>query len=314
MKKLAMVLPVLVVIAAVVFFAVHRREKAQHVNREIRSAAATHFGFDQRLELARAACGGGQVKVNAKKEISCSVCPGGSDFARPGGMTGIDPGWTMDGAIPGSFSMAEADEALVHATGCESHANNYGGDYLMRRIRGQWSTIRYASGGTANDKCQKVAWAEGRDALVCEVTDTHAGVTSDAVQLLQFDAVRPPAGDFANALFLAVTDESSNCGFQTGSHAKMRPVQLAKIEEVKVLPAAADGKQDVAIDATIARVPSPTRAGTPCAVEGARRHHLTFHNAGDHFDAANGYVAVHAMKREDCCELTVTPRVVPGRY
>lgn len=314
MKKLAMVLPILVVIAAVVFFAVHRREKVQHVNREIRSAAATHFTFDQQLALARAACRSGQVSVNGKKEILCSVCPSGSDFAGTAGMPGSGTGWTLDGAIPGSFSARDADEALVHATGCESHANSYGGNFLMRRTGGMWSTVRYAGGGTANDKCQKLTWADGRDALVCEVTDMHQGIVSDAVQLLQFDATKPPADDLAHALFLALTDETSNCGFENSLHAKPHMIQLARIEKVEVLPAGSDGKQDVAIDAVISRVPSPTQAESSCPAGNPQRHHLVFDNAGDHFDAGEGYIALHAMKREDCCELTVTPRVVPGRY
>ena len=311
MKKLAFILPVLVVIAAIVFFAVHRQSTARHVNAEIREAAVTHFNFNQQLELATAACGA-PAKVNDKKQISCPVCPAGSDFAGTVGMPGSGAGWTLEGALPGSFSAANVDEALVHATGCESHAKNYGGDFLMQRTNGQWSTVRYASGGTANDKCQKLTLDGGRDALVCEVTDMHAGIVSDAVQLLQFDAAKPPANAFAYAVFLAVTDESSNCGFQ--ADAKPRMVQLAKVEKVEVLPAGSDNRQDVAIDAVVSRVSPPTKVGLPCPAGEPQRHHLVFNNAGDHFDAGEGYVALHAMKREDCCELIVTPRVVPGRY
>ena len=314
MKKLALILPVLVVIAAIVFFAVHRRKVVRHANAEIKEAAATHFTFDQQLVLARAACGSGQVTVNAKKAILCSVCPAGSDFARIAGSPGIDAGWTLNGAVPGSFSAANADEALLHAGGCESHAKNFGGNFLMRRTDGHWSAVRYASGGTANDQCQKLTLDSGRDALVCEITDMHAGIASDAVQLLQFDATKPPDHDFANSVFLAVTDESANCGFDSSLRAKPHMVQLAKVEKVDVLPAGSDGRQDVAIDAVVSRVLSPAKAGAPCPAGDPHQHHLVFNNAGDHFDAGEGYVALHAMKREDCCELTVTLRVVPGRY
>ena len=314
MKKLALILPVLVVIAAIVFFAVHRRATVRHVNDEIREQAATRFTFAQQLSLARAACGGGQVNVDNKNKILCSVCPSGSDFAGTGGMPGATTGWALDGAIPGSFSAKGADEALLHAAGCESHAHNYGGNFLMRRNGDDWTTVRYASGGTATDKCQKVTLDTGRDALVCEVTDMHAGVASDAVQLLQFDAAQPPPDSFSNALFLAVTDDSANCGFESGPRAKPHMVQMAKIEKVEVLPAGEDGRQDVAIDVVISRVPAPTRAGVPCPAGNPKRFHLVFNNAGNYFDAGEGYIALHALKREDCCELTVAPRVVPGRY
>lgn len=313
MKKLAFILPVLVVIAAIVFIAVHRRKDVRHANAEVREEAATHFNFDQQLVLARAACSDGQVKIDAKKQIMCSVCPAGSDFAGTG-MPGNPTGWTLDGSLPGSFSARGADEALLHASGCESHAKNYGGNFLMRRSNGQWMPIRYASGGTANDKCQKVPLDSGRDALVCEVTDMHAGIVSDGVQLLQFDSAKPPADASAYAMFLAVTDDSSNCGFATATHAQPHMMQLAKVEKFEVLPAGSDGRQDVSMDVVVSRVPSPAKAGTPCPAGDAHRYHLVFNNAGDHFDAGEGYVAFHAMKREDCCELTVTPRVVPGRY
>jgi hypothetical protein len=313
LKKLALILPVLVVIAAFVFFAVHRRTTVRHANAEVREAAVTRFNFAQQLSLAQAACGSAPINVDKKKQILCSVCPAGSDFAGTGGMPGSGTGWTLDGAVPGSFSAKDADEALLHATGCESHAKSYGGNFLMRRTGGQWSAVRYASGGTANDKCQKVQLDSGRDTLVCQVTDMHAGIVSDSVQLLQFDAEQPPADAFAYAEFLGVIDEAANCGFDSGSRTKPHMVQLAKIEKFEVLPAGTDGRQDVALDVVISRVNSP-KAGASCPAGDPHRHHLVFNNAGDHFDAGEGYVALHAMKREDCCEMTVTPRVVAGRY
>ena len=196
MKKLAFVLPVLVIIAAIVFFAVHRRSTLRHVNDEIKEAAATHFSFADQLAMARSACGDGEVDVNNKKEIHCSSCPPASDFAGAAAIPGGNRGWTLDGAIPGSFSAKDAEEALLHASGCESHAKNYGGNFLMRRSGDDWSTVRYASGGTANEKCQKVPWPGGREALVCENTDMHAGIVSDALQLLLFDAAAPPKRRF----------------------------------------------------------------------------------------------------------------------
>ena len=314
MKKLALILPVLVLIAAIVFFAVHRRATVRHANDEIREQAATHFSFAQQLSLARAACGSGQVNVDAKNKILCSVCPSGSDFVGTGGMPGGDAGWTLDSAIPGSFSAKGAEEALLHAAGCESHAHNYGGNFLMRRNGDDWTTVRYAGGGTANDKCQKLTLDSGRDALVCEVKDMHAGIVSDGVQLLQFDAAKPSEDSLANALFLAVSDESANCGFENGPRGKPHQIQLAKVEKFEVLPAGSDGRQDVAIDVVISRVQAPTRAGAPCPAADGKRFHLVFNNAGDHFDAGEGYIALHAMKHEDCCQVTVTPRVTPGRY
>ena len=314
MKKLAVLLPILVLIAAAVFFAAHRTTRVRHANAELRASTSTSFNFDQRLELAHVACAGGKVSVSAKKEIFCSVCPRGSDFAATSSSPAGSPGWTLDGAIAGGFSAPHADEALVHAAGCESHAKNYGGDFLMRRNGVEWSTVRYASGGAGSDKCQKLPWPGGREALVCEETDINGGIVFDGVQLMMVDATAPSQNDVANSFFLALADQSLNCGFETSLTAKPHMIQLAKINSVEVMPEAADGNRNVAIDATIARVTSPATSGATCPAGHPQTYHLVFDNQGDYLDAGEGYVTVDALKREDCCRVTVSPRVRPARY
>lgn len=313
LKKLAVILPILVVLMAIAFLAVHRRAGKNFTRAELREAAAQSFTFDQKLTLARAACSV-DPKVNSKREISCPVCPAGSDFANTAGLPGGEPGWTMDSAMPGSFSAGNQQEALLHAVGCEPHLKNDGGNFLMRRSGDTWSTVRYASGGTATDACKKLDWPGGRDALVCERKDQHGGIASDAVQLLLFDEAKPKTGDFEHATFFAVGDESSNCGVEASLSAKPHPIQLAGIEEVQVLPADNQGRQDVAVQAAIRRVQPSAKANAPCPAGEPKSYRVVFQNVGDHFDAAEGYVALDAMKREDCCELVVAPRVVPGRY
>ena len=91
-------------------------------------------------------------------------------------------------------------------------------------------------------------------------------------------------------------------------------IQLAKINGFEVMPEAADGNRNVTVDATITRVTSSSKPGSTCPAGKPHIYHVVFDNQGDHFDAGEGYVVMDALKREDCCALTVTPRVVPGRY
>jgi hypothetical protein len=264
--------------------------------------------FEEQVAMATAACGS-PAKMDEKRTITCPVCPRDSDFSGTNAMPGGPGGWTADGAIAGHFTTSGADEALLHASGCESHAKNYGGDFLMRRVAGRWSTVRYAPGATADSKCQRLPWQEGRDTLICETADMHQGVASDAVQFLIFDATAPTGEDWKNTLFVATTDESSNCGYTPP-----RTLQFGRIDAVELLPADAGGKQDVAVRTTIARIPAPPEGTATCPKGEPHSYRIVFHNMGDHFEAAGDYPAVAALKRDDCCELTVNEKVRPGKY
>ncbi|HEY9138897.1 MAG TPA: hypothetical protein VIM67_11545, partial [Terriglobus sp.] len=115
--------------------------------------------FDDETAMANLACGG-HARLDDKKQLSCKVCPEGADFAGDGS------GWTNGGVLEGSFTAPNMDEALMRTNGCESHANNMGGDFLFRRNGGKWSLVRYASGANADNTCLKSPWADGRDAVI----------------------------------------------------------------------------------------------------------------------------------------------------
>ena len=114
--------------------------------------------------------------------------------------------------------------------------------------------------------------------------------------------------------FLAVTDESSNCGFERSIGIKPHTIQAARIEGFEVLPENAEGRQDVIIQVTISRAEPPVKQTGTCPTGVPKLYRLTYHHTGDHFEAAEGYVALHAMDRPDCCQVKVEPRVVATRF
>jgi hypothetical protein len=310
MKKLMAVLGLLVALLILIGGAVIVKQyRLKRKPRPIVFAAITpadHFA------MARAACGG-LTSLDDKKSITCSVCPAGSDFAGSAGMPGSSTGWTLDGVLPGQFTAANVDEALLHASGCEAHYRDFGGDFLMRRTAGKWSVVRYAPGATATDKCQEIKWQAGRDAVICETSHTGQGVTGDGVQLLLFDATAPPKDDFANTIFVAIEDETGNCGFQQPHDGPSGLMQFGKIDSVKILDGDGDG-QDVTVEATIERAHIvPTKAGV-CPAGRRRSYKIAFHNMGDHFEAGEGYQELAMQKRDDCCEMMINKTVRPGKY
>lgn len=271
-------------------------------------AAQVAFTADDEATLGNLACGG-RASISATKEISCKVCPAGSDFAgnSPAG------GWKDDGVLTGSFTAPGEDEALMHASGCESHANNLGGDFLFRRTRGKWAMVRYAQGAPANRDCLKSLWGDGRDAVICTTSDMHQGVASMAVQLMTFDAAEPakePSNDFHNVNFVVTEDESSNCGEPTGNPAML---QFDTIDRAYLMPSATS-RPSLSIKVTLARTkPGPSGKDT-CPAATPQSYTVNWKNLGDHFEAAEGFVALAGRAHDTCCELTVTQRVEPAKY
>ena len=257
------------------------------------------------LTLANLACGG-KASLDAKKAITCAVCPSSSDFAgsAPGG------GWTDDGVLTGSFTAPGQNEALMHASGCESHANNMGGDFLFRRSGGSWSLVRYAPGAAANGNCLKALWGDGRDAVICTVGDMHQGIESNAVQLMTFDAAAPTKSEtvaYRKVNFVIAYDNRSNCGFDQSSTA-----QFDTIDRAFLVPTITN-RPSLTVKVTLARAKA-TPGVKDCPAATPQSYTVNWKNRGDHFEAAEGFVALAAMAQDSCCELTVTQRVEPAKY
>jgi hypothetical protein len=263
--------------------------------------------LEDETAMANLACGG-HASVNEKKVLGCKVCPQGADFAGDGS------GWTNSGVLEGSFTAPNMDEALMRTSGCESHANNMGGDFLFRRDRGKWSLVRYAKGATANDTCLKAMWGEGRDAVICQTPDMHQGVASNAVQLMTFDEAAPrPSAEkdiYRKVNFVVTEDGSGNCGFAMGNPSML---QFDRVDRAYLIPTNTS-RQSVTVKVTLARAKPGKNGMASCPSAQPESYSVTWKNLGDHFEAAEGYVALAARAADPCCELMVAQRVEPYRY
>lgn len=268
--------------------------------------------FDDQIAMANLACDG-HASVNEKKIIACKTCPIGSDFA--GENSGSDAGWWSNtGVLTGSFTAPGMDEALMRAAGCDSHANNRSGDFLFRREGSKWSLVRYAKGATADETCLKSIWGDGRDAVICQTSDMHQGIASDAVQLMTFDTAQPsPLIDqelYRKVNFVVTEDGSGNCGFPLGDQ---QTLQFDKVDRAYLVPTNTN-RPSVIVKVTLARAKSGKAGVDTCPAAQPESYTVTWKNLGDHFEAAEGYVGLAARAQDPCCDLMVASRVEPIHY
>jgi hypothetical protein len=87
--------------------------------------------------LLPALCGSGAVVKSTQQGVDsgCKECPeivpGGAAF------NSTDPAeasFSLYGVIYGSFTHAESQEAVANFSGCEPHANNFGGSVLFEKF------------------------------------------------------------------------------------------------------------------------------------------------------------------------------------
>lgn len=272
----------------------------------------------QRKRIFTALVCGRPSITNDKGEIGCPVCPAGSDFATPelqgndaGGVVPEplpDAGWTFGSMIFGHFTAADADEALLKTNGCESHARNFGGDFLLRKVDGQWTSVRYIQGGLADEGCQRLGWEGGRAALLCHTSDMQGGMATETAMLMTVEPT-PPDGSQSgeSAWLLLVGDDEGDC---TGEQ-ELRTTQNASIERISLVPGQ-NGRQDVEVQASIGRVKAkPVNDQCPVAVK--LPYKLRFRNDGDHLTAVDGLPALRGLQADDCCEVRASEVVRPYR-
>ncbi len=100
------------------------------------------------------------------------VCPSGkpSPCARTcppqTGFPGEKFGLHVNGVVFGHFLAPGSIDAAVSVSGCEPHANLFGGTYLLSKRDTRWRLMWYR-GGVPTGHCHLVAAKDRRDRLVC---------------------------------------------------------------------------------------------------------------------------------------------------
>ena len=265
--------------------------------------------------LAQTACGSSPVQVDGKGEITCSVCPAGSDFAPSPGTQppGDMDSWKVDSVLFGHFTAPDAHEAVLHVNGCESHANSFGGGFLLRQAGTQWQTVRYMHGmtGGGENSCQTLRWGNGRDVLLCQVGDMHQGVASDGVELIGVQESAPAKQpSWPNGTLISVNDDSSNCEDPYPA----KNVHVGSIAAVKQLPPASPGGlQDVQVSVKLGMASLP-KGSQQCPAVEQKTYTVTFHSGGGRLAAAGGAPALQALVPKYDENLTIAGTVTPMQF
>ena len=128
--------------------------------------------------------------------------PEGTDFSGDGHST-----WEMYAETPGHFTSPQDDNLILDGTGCDSHANNFGGSFVFTLKSGKPRLLKYDS-GLITDECHKFTYSDGRDFLVCRGGWGGMGENDGFVFAAAFDAT----GKSAAAYLIKVTDTTATCG------------------------------------------------------------------------------------------------------
>ena len=121
---------------------------------------------EQAPDYLAAVCGEQSVGNRPEAGTSrfeCSGCPLVAPASQVRAQARYEHAWT------GSFTRKGVEEAWVVMTGCEPHAFNYGGAYLVRKEAGSWKRISYRQGWVPH-QCLKFSTGDARqtEGLVCE--------------------------------------------------------------------------------------------------------------------------------------------------
>lgn len=197
--------------------------------------------------LLPALCGSGVMVKTTQHGVDsgCKECP---EIVPGGGMfDSADPAeasFSLYGVIYGSFTRAGAQQAVADFSGCEPHANNFGGSVLLEKLAQGWKVRNYEAGFISSE-CLKDGVPGGRDLLICRGGYTGQGENDSSVFV--FDYALPK--DRRSQTLLSTTDTLATClgGDQT----------MGSIESIELRDLNHDGILDLTVMVKAAKVKIP---------------------------------------------------------
>jgi hypothetical protein len=150
---------------------------------------ARHTDEAMLLELARALCPDSAAPATpdmAGAVATCGVCPAqtvgaASDVEDIGGEL-----IAFRAALVGDLRGDGTRMALLDSEGCETHATNYGGHFVLIQEGGQWRQVRYTTGERV-DGCEPVRIG-GQPWMACEYHNMHMGMTFEIWSIARLNA------------------------------------------------------------------------------------------------------------------------------
>jgi hypothetical protein len=161
------------------------------------------------------------VRGSAGVVEGCNTCPRGTSFEGDGTSK-----LQIDARTAGHFTSATADNLILSASGCEPHADNFGGSYVFAMTGGKARLVRYDD-GLITDGCHKFAFADGRHFLVCQGGWAGQGEADIQLSMITFDATAKSQ----SAVLLSLQDTTGTCDDDS-----LQSVRASNIQEMRFTP------------------------------------------------------------------------------
>ncbi len=190
-------------------------------------------GVDITRSKTAAAAGAGGI-------TGCRVCPEGTDFRNE-----IQSSWELHAVTTGRFTSTRDDNLILSGTGCDSHANNFGGSFIFTFKDGKAKLIRYDN-GLITEQCHKFDSPDQRNFLVCRGGWSGQGLNSRNVFTASFAANGEETVDY-----LISTDDTTG----TCDEDQSTIVQESAITGLKFTPKDSGEITGLTVTATLGSIP-----------------------------------------------------------
>ena len=136
----------------------------------------------------------------------------------------LDDSLVFSSIMYGHFLSAKETNAIMDVSGCEPHANNFGGTVILRWLGlTNWEFVRYEAGNRSGD-CFKYAARAGHDVRVCRSYWGGMGFTVEGFAL--YDDTRKSTGSDA---LVRITSNGEQC-----IEGKLNDFNILKVDRVNI--------------------------------------------------------------------------------
>lgn len=208
-----------------------------------------------KLEVAMSVCAASVRHKGGKLQVGCRACPPFQADTGPDGKIAIDPKpdaefYELEALYSGSFSKAGATEMAAVFSGCESHAENWGGTLLVERRGSVWVATDYRSGFHPLD-CHPFRPPDGHDLLVCRWETDHQSYVNWQLASYDFAVKNDTDPEAGYVTLLSFGDNSySECWGD-----KQPRLVVGEIGDFRVEPARARRPAQVVVKVILANEP-----------------------------------------------------------
>ena len=137
----------------------------------------------------------------------CRPCPKYTGIGHFQPQMAMRQSFALHTVIYGSFTAPGVEETVASFEGCESHAAEFGGTILLRKLHSSWAMVDYTP-ALITSACQTYHLRSGRDLLLCEGEDHHMAGASQWISVCDFS--REPSSRCQSAF--SVLDTRVACG------------------------------------------------------------------------------------------------------